>query len=61
MSKHSHVGVSIQSKETGKLALCAQLLFWLSISREKKPDAPYLALILKVPNLSALGAFSQDS
>ena len=46
--------------ETGKLALWAQILFWVSVSREKAPNAPFLALIIKVPNLSSPGAFSQD-
>ena len=33
-------GVSIQRQETGMLALCAQILFWVSVSGEKDPNVP---------------------
>ena len=53
--------MSIQRQETEMLALCAQILIWVSVSGEKAPGKPNLAIFLKVTNLSALGDFSQDA
>ena len=43
------------------LALCAHILIWLSVSGEKAPNVPFLALLLKGPNLGAFWAFSTDT
>ena len=55
-------GVSIQQRQwPGMLALCAQILTWVSLSWEKSPDGLKLALFLKVQKCCQIAFFFQDT
>ena len=48
--------MSIQRQETGMLALCAKILFWVSVSQDKEPGALKFGTLRKMVKLGALGA-----